>query len=115
MSNASARRCSVYTAERSKKHLLKRRTAPEGRSISVIARQPFGLQAHTLDSTFRGAVNPISPLARRHRQSGSTTSVPVLDEEGLGSAASFQIMNTIASARLWIPLSLIEIAFRNAR
>lgn len=38
----------------------------------------------------------------------------VLDEEGLGSAASFQILNTIASARLWIPLSLIEIAFRNA-
>jgi hypothetical protein len=38
----------------------------------------------------------------------------VLDEEGLGSAASFQILNAIASARLWIPLSLIEIAFRNA-
>lgn len=38
----------------------------------------------------------------------------VMEQEGLGEAPALQILNAIASARLWLPLSLIEIAFRNA-
>lgn len=38
----------------------------------------------------------------------------VLEAEGLGAAADLQILATVVSARLWVPLSLIEIAFRNA-
>lgn len=37
-----------------------------------------------------------------------------LEAEGVGAAADLQILATVVSARLWVPLSLIEIAFRNA-
>jgi hypothetical protein len=38
----------------------------------------------------------------------------VLEAAGLGAAADLQIEATVVAARLWVPLSLIEIAFRNA-
>src|SRR5205085_12032617 len=38
----------------------------------------------------------------------------VLEAAGLGAAADLQILGTVVAARLWVPLSLIEIAFRNA-
>jgi hypothetical protein len=38
----------------------------------------------------------------------------VLEAAGLGAAADLQILATVVAARLWVPLSLIEVAFRNA-
>ncbi len=38
----------------------------------------------------------------------------VLEAAGLGAASDLQILATVLAARLWVPLSLIEIAFRNA-
>jgi hypothetical protein len=38
----------------------------------------------------------------------------VLQDAGLGEDVSLQVLNTVVAARLWLPFSLIEIAFRNA-
>jgi hypothetical protein len=38
----------------------------------------------------------------------------VLEDAELGDAVSFQILDTLIASRLWLPFSLIEIAFRNA-
>jgi hypothetical protein len=38
----------------------------------------------------------------------------VLQEAGLGDDVSLQVLNTVVAARLWLPFSLIEVAFRNA-
>lgn len=38
----------------------------------------------------------------------------VIEEAGLGDAVGLQVLNTVLAAHLWLPLSLIEIAFRNA-
>lgn len=38
----------------------------------------------------------------------------VLQEAGLGDDVSLQVLNTVVAGRLWLPFSLIEIAFRNA-
>lgn len=38
----------------------------------------------------------------------------VLQEAGLGDAVSLQVLNAVLAGRLWLPFSLIEIAFRNA-
>lgn len=38
----------------------------------------------------------------------------VIEEAGLGDAVALQVLNTVLAAHLWLPFSLIEIAFRNA-
>jgi hypothetical protein len=38
----------------------------------------------------------------------------VLQDAGLGDDVSLQVLNTVVAGRLWLPFSLIEIAFRNA-
>jgi hypothetical protein len=38
----------------------------------------------------------------------------VLEEAGLGDAVELKILNTVIAGRLWLPFSLIEVAFRNA-
>jgi hypothetical protein len=37
----------------------------------------------------------------------------VLEEAGLGDAVGLQVLNAVIAGRLWLPFSLIEIAFRN--
>jgi hypothetical protein len=38
----------------------------------------------------------------------------VLEDAGLGDAATLHILNTVVAAQLWLPISLIEVGFRNA-
>lgn len=38
----------------------------------------------------------------------------MIEDAGLGDAVDLQILNTVLAAHLWLPFSLIELAFRNA-